>query len=76
MTETDSHRTTASSRNATGLKIDRIFTTEGMHPYDEVNWERRAVVQQNWKTGETVFEQRGVEIPDFWSVNASTSETT
>ncbi|MBJ7331398.1 MAG: vitamin B12-dependent ribonucleotide reductase, partial [Solirubrobacteraceae bacterium] len=34
------------------------------------------VVQTNWKTGETVFEQRGVEFPDFWSVNASTIVTT
>ena len=47
-----------------------------MHPYDEVTWERRDVVQTNWKTGETVFEQRGVEFPDFWSVNASTIVTT
>ena len=30
----------------------------------------------NWKTGETIFEQRGVEFPDFWSVNASTIVTT
>ncbi|GAB2669320.1 vitamin B12-dependent ribonucleotide reductase [Kribbella swartbergensis] len=59
-----------------GLTIERIFTTEGVHPYDEVTWERRDVVQQNWKTGETVFEQRGVEFPDFWSVNASTIVTT
>ena len=48
----------------------------GVHPYDEVTWERRDVVQTNWKTGETVFEQRGVEFPDFWSVNASTIVTT
>ncbi|MGW1347099.1 vitamin B12-dependent ribonucleotide reductase [Kribbella sp. NPDC002412] len=59
-----------------GLTIERIFTTEGVHPYDEVTWERRDVVQQNWKTGETVFEQRGVEFPDYWSVNASTIVTT
>jgi ribonucleoside-diphosphate reductase alpha chain len=59
-----------------GLKIERIYTTPGVHPYDEVTWERRDVVQQNWKTGETIFEQRGVEFPDFWSVNASTIVTT
>ena len=47
-----------------------------MHPYDEVTWERRDVVQTNWKTGEVVFEQKGVEFPDFWSVNASTIVTT
>jgi ribonucleoside-diphosphate reductase alpha chain len=59
-----------------GLTIERVFSTPGTHPYDEVTWERRDVVQQNWKTGETVFEQRGVEFPDFWSVNASTIVTT
>ncbi|NDI24486.1 MAG: vitamin B12-dependent ribonucleotide reductase, partial [Actinobacteria bacterium] len=37
---------------------------------------RRDVVQTNWKTGEVVFEQKGVEFPDFWSVNASTIVTT
>ncbi|MDX6292097.1 MAG: ribonucleoside-diphosphate reductase alpha chain, partial [Kribbellaceae bacterium] len=58
-----------------GLTIERIFTSEGIHPYDEVTWERRDVVQQNWRTGETVFEQRGVEFPDYWSVNASTIVT-
>ncbi len=59
-----------------GLQIDRVFTTEGVHPYDEVTWEPRDVVQTNWKTGETVFEQKGAEFPDFWSVNASTIVTT
>ena len=58
-----------------GLAIERIFTTAGVHPYDEVTWERRDVVQTNWRTGETVFEQRGVEFPDSWSVNASTIVT-
>ncbi len=62
--------------NKGGLKLKRVFSTEGTHPYDAINWERRDVVQTNWKTGETVFEQRGVEYPDFWSVNASTIVTT
>ena len=59
-----------------GLTIERVFTTPGVHPYDEVTWERRDVVQNNWKTGEVVFEQRGVEYPDFWSVISSTIVTT
>ena len=58
-----------------GLTIERVFSTEGVHPYDEVTWQLRDVVQTNWKTGEVVFEQRGVEFPDFWSVNASTIVT-
>ena len=59
-----------------GLTIDRVFTTAGVHPYDEVTWERRDVVQTNWRTGETIFEQKRVEFPDFWSLNASTIVTT
>ncbi len=60
----------------TALSIDRVFTTAGVHPYDEVTWERRDVVQNNWKTGEIVFEQTGTEFPTTWSVNASTIVTT
>ncbi|WP_353081871.1 vitamin B12-dependent ribonucleotide reductase [Tessaracoccus lapidicaptus] len=70
----------ATRRKATGegkgLVIERVFTKPGVHPYDEVEWDRRDVVQTNWKTGETVFEQRGVEFPSSWSVNASTIVTT
>ncbi|MER7543850.1 vitamin B12-dependent ribonucleotide reductase [Spirillospora sp. NPDC127506] len=53
-----------------GLKIERIFTTPGVHPYDELRWERRDVVMTNWRDGSVNFEQRGVEFPDFWSLNA------
>ncbi len=59
-----------------GLTVERLFTTAGIHPYDDVVWERRDIVQTNWRSGETVFEQRGVEFPDFWSVNASMIVTT
>ncbi len=58
------------------LTIERIYTTAGVHPYDTVKWERRDVVQTNWKSGEVIFEQKGVEYPEFWSVNASTIVTT
>ncbi|MDH6113088.1 ribonucleoside-diphosphate reductase alpha chain [Kitasatospora sp. MAP12-15] len=53
-----------------GLRMERIYTTPGVHPYDEVSWERRDVVMTNWRDGSINFEQRGVEFPDFWSVNA------
>lgn len=85
MTETASNPSTAAAHKAAGasqptdgqgVRIERVFSKEGVHPYDELTWEHRDVVQTNWKTGETVFEQRGVEFPDFWSVNASTIVTT
>ncbi|BAJ31162.1 MULTISPECIES: vitamin B12-dependent ribonucleotide reductase [Kitasatospora] len=53
-----------------GLRLERIHTTPGTHPYDAVTWERRDVVMTNWRDGSINFEQRGVEFPDFWSVNA------
>ena len=59
-----------------GLRIERKFATPGVHPYDEVTWQLRDVVQTNWKTGEEVFSQKGVEFPDFWSQNAATIVTT
>ena len=59
-----------------GLTIGRIHTREGVHPYDEVTWERRDVVMTNWRDGTINFEQRGVEFPDFWSVNAANIVTT
>ncbi len=61
---------------ADGLRVERVWTTEGVHPYDEVNWERRDVVMTNWRDGSINFEQHGVEFPDFWSVNAGNIVTT
>jgi ribonucleoside-diphosphate reductase alpha chain len=59
-----------------GLRVERVYTTAGVHPYDEVTWERRDVVMTNWRDGSVNFEQRGVEFPDFWSVNAANIVTT
>jgi ribonucleoside-diphosphate reductase alpha chain len=77
MTETASgsaHRSGKGARK--GLTMRRIYTREGVHPYDEVTWERRDVVMTNWRDGSVNFEQRGVEFPDFWSVNAANIVTT
>ena len=60
MTETvnsGAQGTAKKSAKHSGLVLERLWTTEGVHPYDQVSWERRDVVQTNWKTGETVFEQ-------------------
>ncbi len=76
MTDATAFSSTSGSVSGKGLTINRIYTTEGVHPYDQVNWEFRDVVQTNWKNGETIFEQRGAEFPDFWSLNASTIVTT
>src|SRR5256714_6685863 len=71
--ETQAEAVTAARQ---GLITERVWTTEGVHPYDEVTWERRDVVMTNWRDGSINFEQRGVEFPDFWSVNAANIVTT
>jgi ribonucleoside-diphosphate reductase alpha chain len=78
MTETVSgtSRATGTTKRARGMRIERVFTSPGVHPYDEVTWERRDVVMTNWRDGSINFEQRGVEFPDFWSVNAANIVTT
>src|SRR3990170_889233 len=64
-------RSTAKSGKQAGLTVERIYTTPGVHPYDEVTWERRDVVMTNWRDGTVNFEQRGVEFPQYWSINAT-----
>jgi ribonucleoside-diphosphate reductase alpha chain len=78
MTETVSgaSRTSGATRRQRGLRLERVFTRPGVHPYDEVTWERRDVVMTNWRNGSINFEQRGVEFPDSWSVNAANIVTT
>ena len=53
------------------IGIHRHFTTPGVHPYDEVEWERRDARISNWKDGTVAFEQLGVEFPVSWSLNAT-----
>jgi ribonucleoside-diphosphate reductase alpha chain len=65
-----------SRKTPTGLRVERVWTTEGVHPYDEVTWERRDVVMTNWRDGSINFEQHGVEFPDSWSINAANIVTT
>ena len=54
-----------------GIGIRRHFTTEGVHPYDEVTWDRRDARITNFADGTVAFEQLGVEVPSTWSVNAT-----
>ena len=55
---------------APGLEFPRYFTLPGVDPFDEVEWEVRSAVIGNEK-GKVVFEQRDVEIPAFWSQQAT-----
>src|SRR6478672_11782042 len=56
--------------SASGLEFERFFSSEGIDPFDEIDWELRSAVIGNEK-GQVVFEQRDVEIPRFWSQQAT-----
>ncbi len=74
MNEAQLQTSTAASqltqRTQQGLTFTRRFSTEGVSPYDEVQWERRTAAITDTK-GNTIFEQKDVEIPVDWSMTAT-----
>ncbi len=54
-----------------GLTFTRYFTSEGVHPFDQIEWETRDAIIPNYKEGGNAFEQRDVEFPITWSQNAT-----
>ena len=59
-------RSRARAQRPAGLSLSRYFTEAGVHPFDQVEWEIRAAIIAS-ERGETIFEQRDVEIPKTWS---------
>jgi ribonucleoside-diphosphate reductase alpha chain len=55
---------------APGLSFSRHFTRPGISPFDEITWELRDAVIQDYK-GRTIFEQKNVEVPADWSMTAT-----
>jgi len=53
-----------------GLQFRRYYTTPGVHPFDTIEWEKRTAIISNEK-GETIFEQKDVEVPKSWSMTAT-----
>jgi len=56
---------------ATALGMGRYFTKAGKHAYDMLKWESRDSYIGNPSTGKVVFEQKDVEFPVDWSINAT-----
>src|SRR5882757_4329342 len=55
-----------------GLVIERRFTSPGVHPYDELDWEKRdAIIGDPQAEGGPAFQQTDVEFPKTWSQNAT-----
>src|ERR1700728_2792859 len=61
---------TGAAPNVDGLKIARRFSRDGVSPYNEVQWEKRTALITDNK-GNTIFEQKDVEVPLDWSMTAT-----
>ena len=55
---------------ATQLSVRRLFTKPKSQAYDQLRWVKRDSIITNPGTGKPVFEQKGVDFPEGWSLNA------
>jgi len=55
---------------STGLIGGRLFTQPKTKAYDQLKWVMRDSVIMNPATSKPVFEQKGIEFPEGWSLNA------
>jgi ribonucleoside-diphosphate reductase alpha chain len=55
---------------ATKQNVRRVFTKPKTKAYEELKWVKRDSAIINPMTGKAVFEQKDVEFPDSWSLNA------
>jgi ribonucleoside-diphosphate reductase alpha chain len=59
-------RGTGNSTTSTGLTVKRVFSTAGVHPFEELKWERRSAEISD-ADGKMIFRQENVEAPKNWS---------
>lgn len=45
---------------------ERVFSTPGVDPFEQVKWEKRTAAITDDR-GKVIFNQENVEVPDFWS---------
>ncbi|MDO8431395.1 MAG: vitamin B12-dependent ribonucleotide reductase [Candidatus Binatus sp.] len=62
--------TTDKSAARRGVALERYFTTPGVDPYTEVDWDFRSAIISG-EDGRIVFEQKDVEVPRPWSQTAT-----
>ncbi|MDD5458811.1 MAG: vitamin B12-dependent ribonucleotide reductase [Phycisphaerae bacterium] len=51
---------------ACGMKIEQVFSTPGVHPFEQIEWETRSA-KISGDTGQAIFEQNNIEVPISWS---------
>ncbi|MDA7510392.1 vitamin B12-dependent ribonucleotide reductase [Verrucomicrobia bacterium] len=63
-------RVTTPKKRGKKLKVDRVFSTEGLNPFDAVKWEKRSAEITD-ESGKSIFKQDKVEVPEDWSLLAT-----
>src|SRR5271157_2655760 len=53
-------------RKRTGMEVPRVFSTEGVSPFDRIEWEFRTAKIKD-EHGRAIFQQNDCEIPRGWS---------
>ena len=59
-----------STESGAGLTFPRHFSQVRVDPFDEIEWESRSAIITN-EQGGVVFEQHNIEVPAFWSQQAT-----
>jgi len=59
-------KTAVETSRASGLRIEHFFSTPGVHPFDQLQWDMRSAKITS-DSGEAIFEQENIEVPTSWS---------
>ena len=65
-TKQQQQKTPVTSSDSKGLKIEHFFSTPGVHPFEQLEWEIRSAKIAG-DNGQTIFEQENIEVPVCWS---------
>src|SRR5207247_10423355 len=69
-TNSKSSRRTVPTPTEHALKIERVFSSATVHPFDQIEWEKRTAEIAD-DGGKVIFKQENVEVPKTWSVLAT-----
>jgi len=65
-TERSKQQTPPKQVKSKGLRVEPFFSTVGVHPFDQLEWEKRSA-KITGEAGQTIFEQDDIEVPVTWS---------
>ncbi len=60
----------ANTTTKPGVEIRRLLSKPNQHPFEAISWEKRISTITD-VSGKVIFEQHDVEVPSFWSQNAT-----